>query len=208
MRGPSVWSVAVRTPDGDIAEVTKSSARRCSATASGGSRDPRRHRARRVARDRLPRARHLRELRRAGGGRGRARRSRREISRGQIIFSFVIAIGFALMLFKVGPALLTSWLPIDGTYSFVVVEGADPGRGVHRLHRPDRAAAGPEARVPVPRRRAQGDQRARGRLRAHAREGAEVQLDPSTLRNCFFALGHGDRRSSSSPSSGGPSGTG
>ena len=46
-----------------------------------------------------------------------------EISRGQIIFSFVIAIGFALMLFKVGPALLTSWLPIDGTYTFVVVEG-------------------------------------------------------------------------------------
>ena len=27
------------------------------------------------------------------------------------------------MLFKVGPALLTSWLPIDGTYTFVVVEG-------------------------------------------------------------------------------------
>ena len=46
-----------------------------------------------------------------------------EISRGQIIFSFAIAIGFALMLFKVGPALLTSWLPIDGTTWFVVVEG-------------------------------------------------------------------------------------
>ena len=46
-----------------------------------------------------------------------------EISRGHIIFSFVLAIGFALMLFKVGPALLTSWLPIDGTYSFVLVEG-------------------------------------------------------------------------------------
>ena len=35
----------------------------------------------------------------------------------------MIAIGFALALFKVGPALLTSWLPIDGTYSFVIVEG-------------------------------------------------------------------------------------
>ena len=46
-----------------------------------------------------------------------------EISRGQIIFSFVLAIGFALMLFKVGPALLTSWLPIEGTTWFVVVEG-------------------------------------------------------------------------------------
>ena len=27
------------------------------------------------------------------------------------------------MLFKVGPALLTSWLPIDDTGSFVIVEG-------------------------------------------------------------------------------------
>jgi uncharacterized protein YqhQ len=46
-----------------------------------------------------------------------------EISRGQIIFSFAIAIGFALMLFKVTPALITSWLPIDTTGTFVVIEG-------------------------------------------------------------------------------------
>jgi uncharacterized protein YqhQ len=46
-----------------------------------------------------------------------------EISKGQIIISFVVAVGFALALFKVGPALLTSWLPVDGRYSFVVVEG-------------------------------------------------------------------------------------
>ena len=46
-----------------------------------------------------------------------------EIARGQIIFSFAIAIGFALMLFKVTPALITSWLPIDTTGSFVVIEG-------------------------------------------------------------------------------------
>jgi uncharacterized protein YqhQ len=45
------------------------------------------------------------------------------ITRGQIIFSFSVAIVFALMLFKVGPALLTSWLPVDSTGSFVVVEG-------------------------------------------------------------------------------------
>ena len=31
-----------------------------------------------------------------------------EIGRGQIIFSFAIAIGFALMLFKVTPALITN----------------------------------------------------------------------------------------------------
>jgi uncharacterized protein YqhQ len=45
------------------------------------------------------------------------------ITRGQIIFSFAIAIVFALSLFKVGPALLTSWLPIDSTWAFVVIEG-------------------------------------------------------------------------------------
>jgi uncharacterized protein YqhQ len=46
-----------------------------------------------------------------------------EITRGQVLFSFAIAIGFALMLFKVGPALLTNWLPIEGTTWFVIVEG-------------------------------------------------------------------------------------
>jgi uncharacterized protein YqhQ len=46
-----------------------------------------------------------------------------EITRGQIIFSFAIAIGFALMLFKVGPALITSWLPVETTGAFVVIEG-------------------------------------------------------------------------------------
>jgi uncharacterized protein YqhQ len=45
------------------------------------------------------------------------------ITRGQIIFSFAIAIVFALSLFKVGPALLTSWLPIESTAAFVVIEG-------------------------------------------------------------------------------------
>src|SRR5439155_11190280 len=40
-----------------------------------------------------------------------------------IIFSFVIAIGFAIALFKVGPALLTDWIGIKGTGWFVIVEG-------------------------------------------------------------------------------------
>jgi uncharacterized protein YqhQ len=48
---------------------------------------------------------------------------RTEITCGQIIFSFAIAIGFALMLFKVGPALLTNWLPVENTAWFVIVEG-------------------------------------------------------------------------------------
>jgi uncharacterized protein YqhQ len=46
-----------------------------------------------------------------------------EISRGAIIFAFVVAIGFAVALFKVTPALITNWLPIHGTWYFVVVEG-------------------------------------------------------------------------------------
>ena len=46
-----------------------------------------------------------------------------EIGRGALIFAFAIAIGFALLLFKVTPALVTSWLPIETTGAFVVVEG-------------------------------------------------------------------------------------
>jgi uncharacterized protein YqhQ len=46
-----------------------------------------------------------------------------ELSRGSLIFAFAIAIGFALMLFKVTPALITNWLPIETTGAFVVVEG-------------------------------------------------------------------------------------
>jgi uncharacterized protein YqhQ len=46
-----------------------------------------------------------------------------ELSRGSLIFAFALAIGFAVMLFKVTPALLTSWLPVDQTELFVVVEG-------------------------------------------------------------------------------------
>jgi uncharacterized protein YqhQ len=47
-----------------------------------------------------------------------------ELSRGALIFAFAIAIGFAVMLFKVTPALITDWLPIRSTGWFVIVEGA------------------------------------------------------------------------------------
>ncbi|HEU5309936.1 MAG TPA: DUF1385 domain-containing protein, partial [Candidatus Eisenbacteria bacterium] len=46
-----------------------------------------------------------------------------ELTRGQILFAFGIAIGFALLLFKVSPALITNWLPIESTGAFVVIEG-------------------------------------------------------------------------------------
>jgi uncharacterized protein YqhQ len=122
MRGPSCWTVAVRKPNGDIAEVTN------------GITSPMQRR--RIWR--LPVIRGVVALGEslAIGFRALAisanyaaqdpdsdEEVKTEISRGMIIFSFAIAIGFALMLFKVGPALVTSWLPIEGTEWFVVVEG-------------------------------------------------------------------------------------
>ncbi len=71
--------------------------------------------------------------------------------------------------------------------------GGHPRRRLHRLHPRHLAASRPPARLPVPRRRAQDDQRPRGGRRAHASQRAEVQPDPPALRNCVLALGHGHR---------------
>jgi uncharacterized protein YqhQ len=50
-----------------------------------------------------------------------------EIGRGAIIFSFIIAIGFALALFKVGPLFgakgLTALFNVDRTWVFLIIEG-------------------------------------------------------------------------------------
>jgi uncharacterized protein YqhQ len=122
MRGPSFWAVAVRTQDGEIAEVVRS------ITSPMQKR--------RIWR--LPVIRGVIALGEslaigfralaisanyAAREEGDDGEVKTEITRGQIIFSFAIAIGFALMLFKVGPALLTNWLPIDDTAWFVIVEG-------------------------------------------------------------------------------------
>ena len=56
-----------------------------------------------------------------GGARRRGRAE--ELSRWALVFSFAVAIGFALMLFKVGPALLADLLPISSGGWFVIVEG-------------------------------------------------------------------------------------
>jgi len=40
------------------------------------------------------------------------------------VFAFLIAIGFAISVFKVGPALLADLLPISSGVWFVIVEGA------------------------------------------------------------------------------------
>ena len=122
MRGPSNWSLAVRKPDGDIAQVNKE----INSVMA-------RHRI-----FRLPVIRGIIALGEslaigfralaisanyAAQEEGDDDEVATEIGRGAIIFAFVIAIGFALLLFKVTPALLTSWLPIDTTGLFVVVEG-------------------------------------------------------------------------------------
>jgi uncharacterized protein YqhQ len=122
MRGPSCWAVAVRTPEGEIEEVVRSI-----------TSPMQRHRI-----WRLPVIRGVIALGEslaigfralaisanyAAREEGDDGEVKTEITRAQIIFSFAIAIGFALMLFKVGPALLTNWLPIDDTAGFVVVEG-------------------------------------------------------------------------------------
>jgi uncharacterized protein YqhQ len=45
-----------------------------------------------------------------------------ELTRAQLIFAFAIAIGFAVLLFKVSPALITDWIGIKAGW-FVIVEG-------------------------------------------------------------------------------------
>jgi uncharacterized protein YqhQ len=122
MRGPSNWSVAVRKPDGDIAHVSR----------------PIESPMKRHVIARLPVIRGIFALGEslAIGFRALAISANyaaqeededgetpTELSRGQLFFAFAVAIGFAIALFKVTPALLTDLLPIDSTGSFVVVEG-------------------------------------------------------------------------------------
>jgi uncharacterized protein YqhQ len=121
MRGPSNWAVAVRKPDGDIAQVSRPIV--SPMTRHWALRLP-------VVRGVVALGESL-----AIGFRALAISANyaaqeegdeevaTELSRGQLIFAFAIAIGFALLLFKVGPALLTDWLGIQAGW-FVIVEGA------------------------------------------------------------------------------------
>src|SRR5438874_12017115 len=122
MRGPSNWAVAVRKPNGAIAEVSRSIA------------SP-------MARHKLLRLPIVRGVMALGESRAigfralaiSANYAQRqegeegevvtELSRGALIFAFLIAIGFAIAVFKVGPALITDLLPIRSGEFFVVVEG-------------------------------------------------------------------------------------
>jgi uncharacterized protein YqhQ len=125
MRSPSNWAVAVRKPDGEIAEVHQS------------IKSP-------MARHKLWRLPVIRGVVALGeslaiGFRALAISANyqaaaeaeegedgepvsTELTRAQLIFAFAIAIGFALLLFKVSPALITNWIGIEAGW-FVVVEG-------------------------------------------------------------------------------------
>jgi len=123
MRSPSCWSLAVRKPDGEIAEVTFPISSL-------------------MARNRVFRLPVIRGIIALGESLAIGFRAlgisanyaaeevdeetgevTTELSRGALFFAFAIAIGFALALFKVTPALITSFLPIERTGAFVVVEG-------------------------------------------------------------------------------------
>src|ERR671922_917893 len=124
MRGPSNWAVAVRKPNGQIAEVCR----------------PIESVMKRHWFFRLPvirgvialgeslaigfRALSISAQYAAQEEAGKdSEEVQTELSRGALIFAFAVAIAFALLLFKVTPALITNWLPIDTTGVFVVVEG-------------------------------------------------------------------------------------
>jgi uncharacterized protein YqhQ len=123
MRGPGNWAVAVRTPSGSIAQVSRPID---SAMVHHWVL-------------RLPILRGVMALGEslAIGFRALAisanyaaqeadadgEEVETELSRGALIFAFAVAIGFAVMLFKVTPALITDWLPIKSTGWFVIVEG-------------------------------------------------------------------------------------
>jgi len=123
MRSPGNWAVAVRTPAGSIAQVTRpiDSA---------------------MARHRIFRFPVIRGVMALGeslaiGFRALAisanyaaqeegadpAEAEKELSRGALIFAFAIAIGFAVALFKVTPGLITETLPIKSGGWFVIVEG-------------------------------------------------------------------------------------
>jgi uncharacterized protein YqhQ len=121
MRGPSNWSVAVRKPDGDIAQVSQPIV--SPMTRHWLLRVP-------IIRGVIALGESLAigfralaiSANYAAQEEGEDGEVTTELTRGQLIFAFAIAIGFAVLLFKVGPALLTDWIGIQAGW-FVIVEG-------------------------------------------------------------------------------------
>src|SRR5215210_354902 len=124
MRGPSNWAVAIRKPNGQITEVTspiESVMKRhwffrlpvIRGVIALGESLAIGFRALSISAQYAAQAEDGTE----------SEEVQTELSRGAIFFAFAIAIAFAVLLFKVTPALITNWLPIEGTGWFVIVEG-------------------------------------------------------------------------------------
>jgi uncharacterized protein YqhQ len=131
MRSPSSWAVAVRKPDGMIAqvveEITSPMAKRkiwrlpvIRGVIALGESLAIGFRALAISANYAAAGQNAGSV---SAETGEEEEVSTELSRGQLIFAFAIAIGFAVMLFKVTPALITNWLPVHGTSGFVVVEG-------------------------------------------------------------------------------------
>ena len=127
MRGASNWSVAIRKPDGDIAQVSRpvrsAMARHwvlrlpiIRGVVALGESLTIGFRALAIS------ANYAAQEERKDGDEAAAEEIETELSRGALIFAFAIAIGFALILFKVTPALITDWIGIKAGW-FVIVEG-------------------------------------------------------------------------------------
>jgi uncharacterized protein YqhQ len=125
MRGPGNWAVAVRTPSGSIEHVARpiqsAMARHLvfrlpviRGVMALGESLAIGFRALAIS------ANYAAQEQREDGEPGEVET---ELSRGALIFAFAVAIGFAVVLFKVTPALITDWLPIRSTGWFVIVEG-------------------------------------------------------------------------------------
>jgi uncharacterized protein YqhQ len=127
MRGASNWAVAIRKPDGDIAQVSRpvqsAMARHwvlrlpiIRGVVALGESLTIGFRALAIS------AHYAAQEERKEGHEEHAEEIETELSRGALIFAFAIAIGFALILFKVTPALITDWIGIKAGW-FVIVEG-------------------------------------------------------------------------------------
>jgi uncharacterized protein YqhQ len=125
MRGASNWAVAVRKPDGDIVEVhqpIKSPMARhwvfrlpvIRGVVALGESLAIGFRALAISANYAAAA----ETNEGEDG----EEVSTELTRAQLIFAFAIAIGFAVLLFKVSPALITDWIGIKAGW-FVIVEG-------------------------------------------------------------------------------------
>jgi uncharacterized protein YqhQ len=131
MRGPGNWAVAVRTPSGTIEHVSRpidsAMARHwvyrlpvIRGVMALGESLAIGFRALAIS------ANYAAQEERANGEEGEAEATAEvdtELSRGALFFAFAVAIGFAIVLFKVTPVLITDLLPIKSTGWFVIVEG-------------------------------------------------------------------------------------